>query len=242
MFIDLIKQADEIAKAAKELVDNKTEIQDEIKELLALPGDLVELYVLKVDTKLKAISPPCLPFYLDFNLKTKQASNHNGVYRICFNGEFYKNLGLRIMRIKYPAIDDMYKALEEAEFRYARIRGIKKGLNRVEKDIRKGSKRRNIPSSPVEDPVELMLTKISKRRIPTFTLKSDKTILAFQHYSPWATIKRFNPFDVEQIPAHQNIKSNSSSVRGMHKMKVVLINCHIEVKLSHNIIVISSLE
>ena len=211
--IDLLKKADEIAKAAKELVDNKTAIQDEIKELLALPGNLVELYVLKVDTQLKTISPPCLPFHLDFTLQTKQQTSHNGVYPICFNGEFYKNLGLRIMRIRYPAIDEMYKALEEAEFRYGRIRGIKKGLSRVEKDIEKESKRGSIPSQPIEDPVELMLTKISKRRIPTFTLKSDKTILAFQHYSPWATIKRADPFEIEPIFSQQNIRFNLSSVQ-----------------------------
>ena len=214
-FIDLIKQADGIATTAKELVNNKTEIQDEIKELLSLHGDLVELYILKVDTPLKTISPPCLPFHLDFTLKTKQRTSHNGVYPICFNGEFYKNLGHRIMRIRYPAIDDMYKALEEAEFSYTQIRSIKKGLSTVEKDIRKGSKRGNIPFSPVEDPVELMLTRISKRRIPAFTLKSDKTILAFKQYSPWATIKGSDPFEIEQISSHQNIKFNLSSVQGM---------------------------
>ena len=213
-FINLIQQGDEIAKSTKELVESKTEIQSEVNELLSLSGDLIELNILKVDTQLKTISPPCLPFHLDFTLKTKQPTSHNGVYPICFNGEFYKNLGLRVMRIKYPAIDEMYKALEEAEFRYARIRGIKKSLGRVEKDIKKESKRGSIPSLSEEDPVELMLTKIAKRRIPAFTLKSDKTILAFQHYSPWATIKRSDPFEIEPKFSHYDGKHNLTSIQG----------------------------
>ena len=158
-FIDVIKEAVEIAKAAMELVDNKTAIQNEIKELLSLSGNLGELYILKVDTQLRTISPPCLPFQLHFTLKTKQPTSHNAIYPICFNGEFYKNLGHRIMRIRYPEIDDMNKALEDAELRYARIRGIRNRLSRVEKDVRKGStrgnisKRGSIPFSPAEDPV-----------------------------------------------------------------------------------------
>ena len=209
--IELIKQADKIAKSTKQLVESKTDIQDEVNELLALPGDLVELNILKVDTQLKTISPPCLPFHLDFTLKTRQPTSHHGIYPICFNGEFYKNLGLRIMRIKYPAVDDMYKALEEAEFRYARIHGIKKSLSRVEMDVKKESKRGKIPSQTIEDPIELMLTKIAKRRIPTFTLRSDKTTLAFQHYSPWATIKRSDPFQLEPTFFHYDVKHNLSS-------------------------------
>ena len=213
-FIDLIEQGNEIARTTKEFVERKTDIQEEVNELLKLSGDLVELNVLKVDTKLTTITPPCLPFHLDFTLKTKQRTSHNGIYPICFNGEFYKNLGLRIMRIKYPVIDGMYKALEEAEFRYARIRGIRKSLSRVEKDIKKDSKRDSIPSSPVEDPVELMLTKIAKRRIPAFTLKSDKTTLAFQHYSPWATIKRSSPLEMESTFSNSDGKHNLTHIKG----------------------------
>jgi len=209
--IELIEQGDEVAKSTKELVESKTDIQDEVNELLTLSGDIVELNILKVDTQLKTISPPCLPFHLDFTLKTTQLSNHNGIYPICFNGEFYKNVGLRMMRVKYTAIDDMYKALEEAELRYRRIDGIKKSLSRVENDIKKESKRGSIPSSHVEDPVELMLTKIAKRRIPAFTLKSDKTTLAFQHYSPWATMQRSNPFEVRPEPPY--MKHNIAHLR-----------------------------
>ena len=216
--IQLIEEVDEIAKSAKYLVGNKTDIQDEVKELLTLSGDIVEINSLKVDTNLESISPPCLPFHLDFTLKTRKPSNHRVVHPICFNGEFYKNVGLRIMRMKYPAIDEMYKALEEAELRYARIGGIKKGLSRVEEDISKGSKRDSIPSAIHEDPIERMLTKMAKRRIPTFTLKSDKTVLAFHHYSPWATIKRSDPF--EMLPKHsQNVKFDASTYKGKFESK-----------------------
>ena len=194
--IELVKQAHEIAKTAKELVDSKTDIQGEVNELLTLSGDLVELNVLKVDTKLETISPPCLPFNLDFTLKTQEPTSHNGIYPICFNGEFYKNVGIRMMRMKYPEIDEMYKALEEAELRYARIAGIRKSLTRVEADIQTASKRGIVPTSSDDNPIDRMLTKISKRRIPTFTSKSDRAILAFHHYSPWAIIKRSDPFDM----------------------------------------------
>ena len=215
--IELMEQADEIANSAKELVEGKSDIQDEVKELLTLSGDLIELNVLRVETKLESISPPCLPFQLDFTIKTQEPSTHNGVHPICFNGEFYKNVGLRIMRMKYPAIDEMYKALEEAELRYARIEGIKKSLNRVQEEIRKAAKRDVIPSSG-EDPVERVLTKIAKRRIPTFTLKSDKTVLAFHHYSPWATIKRSDPVEMMSNSSH-NVKYNASSFKGNYESK-----------------------
>ena len=198
------------------MVESKTDIQDDVKEQLALAQDI---NVFKVDTQLKTISPPCLPFHLDFNLKTKQQTSHNGIYPICFNGEFYKNLCLRIMKIRYPAIDEMYKALEEAEFRYARIRGIKKGLSRVEKDISTTSKRGSILSQSKEVPVDVMLTKVARRRIPAFTLKSDKTTLAFQHCSPWATIKRHDPFEMEPTFSHQSIKFNFSSAQGMNHLR-----------------------
>ena len=188
--IDLIEQAADIAKSTKKLVDSKTDIHKELDSLLTLSGDLVELNVLKVDTNLEGITPPCLPFYLDLTLKTKTPTSHSGVFPICFNGEFYENVGIRMMRIKYPKIDEMYKTLEEAELRYSRISCIEKSLTRVETDIKKASKREVIPSPPVKDPIERMLIKISKRRIPAFTLKGDKTILAFHHYSPWATIRR----------------------------------------------------
>ena len=170
--------------------------------------------VLKVDTDLESISPPCLEFELNFSLKTAEVTAHNGVHPICFNGEFYKNVGLRIMRIKYPAIDGMYKALEEAELRYTRIKAIKKSLERVQTDIRKESKRGNVPSPPQEDSVENMLVKIAKRRIPAFTLQGDKTMLGFHHYSPWASIKRSNPFEMLSEPLY-HMKYDRSNLHGI---------------------------
>ena len=208
-----MKEANEIAKSAQELVESKTDIQDELNELLPILGDLVEINSLKVDTELESISPPCLPFQFDFTLKTTQQTSHNGVQRICFNGEFYKNVGVLIMRTKYPAVNEMYKALEEAELRYARIEAIRNNLVLVEEKF-KSSKRGSIPSEAEEDPVERMLTKMSKRRIPTFTVKGDRTVLAFHHYSPWATIKRSNPFEVDLVPSHR-MKYNTSSIQGM---------------------------
>ena len=178
--------------------------------------------MLKVDTDLESISPPCPPFQLDFTLKTARTTTHNGVFPICFNGEFYKNVGLRIIRVRYPAIDAMYKALEEAELRYARIGAIKKSLQRVQEDVRKESKRGKVSSPPEDDPVEGMLTKIAKRRIPTFTLKGDKTMLGFHHYSPWATIKRSNPFDLLSEPSYHRKYDRSN----LHGMAFYSLNCN----------------
>ena len=210
--ISLVEQADEIAKSAKELVDSKTNIQQEIDELLAIPNDIVELNNLKVDTDLESIAPPCLPFQMAFTVNTKEPTFHIGGFKICFNGEFYKNVGLRVMKVKYPAVDEMYKALEEAELRYANIGAIRKSLKVAEDEVH-SSKRGQIPLPNEEDPVERMLLKIAKRRIPKFTLKGDKTVLAFRHYSPWATIRRANPFEVESKGSIR-IKYNSSRIYG----------------------------
>ena len=212
--IALVEQADEIAKSAKELVDSKTNIQEEINELLAIPDDIIQLNNLKVNTDLEGISPPCLPFQMEFTVNTKQPTNHNGIFRICFNGEFYKNVGLRIMKIKYPVVNEMYKALEEAELRYAQIGAIRKSLKVAEDEVH-SSKRRKIPLPNEEDPVERMLLKIAKRRIPKFTLKGDKTVLAFHHYSPWAAIKRSYPFEVEEEPVIPT-KYNTSRIYGAY--------------------------
>ena len=204
------EEANEIAKSTKELVHSKTDIQDEVNELLSLPGDLVELNTLRVDTDLESISPPCLPFQLDFTIKTRQPKSHTIVHPICFNGEFYKNVGIRIVRVTYPVIDEMYKALEEAELRYATISAVRKNLELV-KDNVYSSKRDYILTPPEEDPMERMLTKITKRRIPNFTLKSDKTVLAFHHYSPWATVKRSHPFEVEPSPSYSTMNTSKFS-------------------------------
>ena len=212
--IELLQQADEIARETKELVESKTDIKDEVNGLLELSGDLADINILKVDVALEEIAPPCLPFQLDFTLKTAPPSAHNGNHLICFNGEFYKNVGLRMMRIKYPTIDEMYKALEEAELRYVRIASIKKSLARVEKDVCDSSKKGNIPSPPVHDPIEKMLVNMAKRRMPTFTVKEDRTVLAFNHYSPWATLKRSNPFEHEP-ESSRPMKYNAARFQGM---------------------------
>ena len=221
--ITLVEQADEIAKSAKELVDSKTNIQQEINELLAIQNDIVQLHALKVDTDLESIAPPCLPFHMAFTVNTKQPTSHNGVFKICFNGEFYKNVGLRIMKVKYPVVDEMYKALEEAELRYAQIGAIRKSLKVAEDEVH-SSKRDQIPFTSEEDPMERMLLKIAKRRIPKFTLKGDKTALAFRHYSPWATLRRANSFAVESkalIP----VKYNSSRIHGKCARMLMLMLC-----------------
>ena len=221
--ITLVEQADEIARSAKELVDSKTNIQQEINELLAIQNDIVQLHALKVDTDLESIAPPCLPFHMAFTVNTKQPTSHNGVFKICFNGEFYKNVGLRIMKVKYPVVDEMYKALEEAELRYAQIGAIRKSLKVAEDEVH-SSKRDQIPLPSEEDPMERMLLKIAKRRIPKFTLKGDKTALAFRHYSPWATLRRANSFEVEPkgpIPG----KYNSSRIHGKCARMYMLMLC-----------------
>ena len=222
--ITLVEEADEIAKSAKDLVYSRTDLQSEIDELLAIPEGLIQLHNLKVDTDLEGIVPPCLPFDMAFTVNTKEPTFHVGVFKICFNGEFYKNVGLRIMKVKYPVVDKMYKALEEAELRYAQIGAIRKSLKVAEDEVH-SSKRGQIPLPNEEDPVERLLLKIAKRRIPKFTLKGDKTVLAFRHYSPWATTRRANPFEVESkavIP----VKYNSSRIHGTFARMLMLCQCY----------------
>ena len=59
---------------------------------------LVQITSLLVDSPVDAIVPPCLPFQLAFTLNTRPAIHHSDNYDICFNGEFYKNVVVRILR------------------------------------------------------------------------------------------------------------------------------------------------
>ena len=85
--------------------------------------------------------------------------------------------------------------------RYYRAEGMKKSLANTEKelksdDYREATKRASIKgtSRSIHDPVVESMLRSSERRLPKFTTKGDKTILAFSHYSPWAVAQRMHPF------------------------------------------------
>eukprot|EP00112_Aurelia_sp_Birch-Aquarium-sp1_P001545 Seg1167.1 transcript_id=Seg1167.1/GoldUCD/mRNA.D3Y31 product="hypothetical protein" protein_id=Seg1167.1/GoldUCD/D3Y31 len=195
--VDLAQDAVDVATETKTLVDDKAAIDTELTSLLsqASSANLVQISSLSVDGEINDLLPPCLPFQLGFTLNTQPPITRSGEHDICFNGEFYVNLAKQILRLSYPSIDDLYTALEEAEMRYIRIKVIEKSLSRVNKDITKetSSKRGHI-SHPEHGIVERRLLKTAERKMPSFTTKGDHTVMAFTHYSPWATARRSNPF------------------------------------------------
>ena len=211
----LVREAVDIARKAKVIVDSSTNIETQITRLLeqADKDGLVQITSLLVDSPVDAIVPPCLPFQLAFTLNTRPAIHHSGNYDICFNGEFYKNVAVRILRSAYPSIDDMYKALEEAELRYVQIETVKKSLVRVNNDMTKEkSSRRFHVAHAKHDAVDRYLLKNAERRIPGFTTKGDHTVMAFAHYSPWAAIRRSIPFAT--VGKHASQKYNFTSLQG----------------------------
>ena len=213
----LVREAVDIARKAKVLVDGSTDIESQITRLLeqANKDSLVQITGLLVDSPVDVIVPPCLPFQLAFTLNTRPAIHHSGNYDICFNGEFYKNVAVRILRAAYPRIDEMYKALEEAELRYVQIETIKKSLDRVNNDMtEEKSSRRFHVSHAKHDVIDRYLLKNAERRIPRFTTKGDHTVMAFAHYSPWAAIRRSKPFAI--VGRHTIQKYNFTSLQGNH--------------------------
>ena len=215
--IELLKQANDIATETKELIDSKADIETELSDLLSQPdgSSLVEIRSLRIREDLTSLSPPCLPFQLSFELNSESERNGDSKQEICFNGEFYKNVGVQILRTSYPNVVELYKALEEAELRYAKINAIKKSLERVSHDIEQESTKRSKIIKPKRDLLEAQLLRLAERRIPRFTAKGDKTTMAFHYYSPWATAKRSNPFAGDFAAENIHQKYNHSSVEGM---------------------------
>ena len=214
--IELLKQAHDIATETKELVDNKADIETELSDILSQPdgSSLVEIRSLRIREDLTSLSPPCLPFQLSFELNAENERSGDSKEDICFNGEFYKNVGVQILRTSYPTVDELYKALAEAELRYTKINAIKKSLERVSLDIEKESTKRGKIIKPKRDLLEAQLLRLAERRIPRFTAKGDKTTMAFNYYSPWATAKRSNPFAGEFAAENIQQKYNHSAVEG----------------------------
>ena len=195
--VALAQEAVDVATDTKTLIDGKAAIDTELTSLLsqASSANLVQISSLSVDGEINDLLPPCLPFQLGFTLNTQPPITKNGQHDICFNGEFYMNVAKQILRSSYPSIDELYTALEEAEMRYIRIAVIKKSLTRVNDDITKetSSKRGHI-AHPEHGIIERRLLKTAERKMPAFTTKGDHTVMAFTHYSPWATARRSNPF------------------------------------------------
>ncbi len=222
--IALIDEAVEIADSAKTMIEEKTDLEGELSALLVKPAEsqLITFNLLKVDSPLKDIKAPCLPFNMDFVLKTETPKSYRGQHDICFNGEFFKNVGVQVLRSVYPVVAAMYKALEEAELRYVRINGIKKSLAKTEKLMKSSVQPRPLPNkrsiiseqdTPALDLTEAQLTKIAKKRLPRFTTKGDHTMMAFRHYSPWAVAKRSRPFASVKTPKPAK-NYNASSLKG----------------------------
>ena len=117
-------------------------------------------------------------------------------------------------------MDALYKALEEAELRYSRINEIKKSTDRADKKMRTerkmDEKRSKIGagSNPVYNAIEGQLEWTTERRMPCFTTQSDRTMMGFMHYSPWAVAERSHPF-ASYKPSESEIKYNPKSIKGL---------------------------
>ena len=210
--IPIIEKSKEIASDTKIFIEEKTNIEEELAALLATTGQLATINKLSVNAPLEDLTGPCLPFDLDFVLNMAPPIAHKGNYDICFNGEFYQNLGAVMLRTSFPKVDDMYTALDEAEVRYVNINGTEKSLARAKKQMKEdsSSKRSHVHSHDhtAEDAIVSSLTRSAKRQLPKFTVKSDKTVMAFTHYSPWALTARHNPFDAVKLPKRFAVYSN----------------------------------
>ena len=102
----IVTEGKEIAEKAKEMVDEKTDFEDKITQLLAQASDktLATINQLKVEALVNDLKPPCLPFDIDFTLHTTPVIQYTGKHDICFNGEFYTNVGTRILRSSFPKV------------------------------------------------------------------------------------------------------------------------------------------
>ena len=180
-----------------------------------MKAGFMEVTTLSVDSKLTEIIPPCLPFLLTFHMDTKPITRHSDTHKLCFNGEFKKNVAKTILRSAFSSFDELYKLLEEAELRYVQIETVKKSLDRVNDDMttEKSSRRGHIEHAK-HDVVNRYLLKKAERKMPSFTTKSDHTVMAFTHYSPWAAIRRSKPFAA--LGGHTDQKYNFTSLQGTH--------------------------
>eukprot|EP00794_Sanderia_malayensis_P008627 gene8627-9557_t len=237
-FVAVLEEAKSVATETKTMIEEKTNIDADITKLLAMadPANMVTVSRVVVEEDIAVPHPPCLPFQMRFTINAQGQRQQDGTYDVCFNGEFYKNLGVRMLRVSYPQINAMYKALEEAELRYARLRGIDKSLKRVMEDIEKdqntpppqdtaSGRRRSETGEMQSDPAERRLERIAKRILPRFTSMNDKTQMGFVHYSPWAVARRSEPFIYAEKSSDLGGAFNMSILHGhssCHKIKKVV--------------------
>eukprot|EP00794_Sanderia_malayensis_P021371 gene21371-23454_t len=237
-FVAVLEEAKSVATETKTMIEEKTNIDADITKLLAMadPANMVTVSRVVVEEDIAVPHPPCLPFQMRFTINAQGQRQQDGTYDVCFNGEFYKNLGVRMLRVSYPQINAMYKALEEAELRYARLRGIDKSLKRVMQDIEKdqnapppqdtaSARRRSETGEMQSDPAERQLERIAKRILPRFTSMNDKTQMGFVHYSPWAVARRSEPFIYAEKFSDLGGAFNMSTLHGhssCHKIKKVV--------------------
>eukprot|EP00794_Sanderia_malayensis_P008626 gene8626-9556_t len=237
-FVALLEEAKSVATDTKAMIEEKTNIDVDITKLLAMadPANMVTVSRIVVEEDIAVPHPPCLPFQMRFTINAQGQQQQDGTYDVCFNGEFYKNLGVRMLRVSYPQINAMYKALEEAELRYTRLRGIDKSLKRVMEDIEKdqnapppqdtaSARRRSETGEMQSDPAERQLERIAKRTLPKFTSMNDKTQMGFVHYSPWAVARRSEQFIYADRSPDLGGAFNMSTLHGYsscHKIKKVI--------------------
>ena len=102
--IDVINEAKTMATDVKAMIDDKTSIGEDIDALLATSGDLAVISRVLLEGDIKEFSPPCLSFKLSFAMNTGSRAPHEGTYDVCFNGEFYENLGIEMLKDSYPQV------------------------------------------------------------------------------------------------------------------------------------------
>ena len=110
--------------------------------------------------------------------------------------------------------------MEEAELRYVQIEEIKKSALRSNKKMRTDKKiderkkshiKKNVET--VYDSIEKQLLEMTERRMPMFTTRSDRTMMGFLHYSPWAVARRSHPF-ASVKKSDSSIKYKPESIQG----------------------------
>ena len=159
------------------------------------------------------MKPPCLTFSYSYTINIDSSLERESVSEFCFNGEFFANIAAKILRDSFPSIDKFYKATEEAELFFSKIKNIRNVMETIKQGNAPSSKRSDMVKQE-KDLAQQKMTKIAKRRIPKFTVKGDRTVMAFKHYSPWATAKR-SQFAFMKYNTAQNKSFDVSSLRGI---------------------------
>ncbi len=123
--IAVLEEAKDIAEQTRQMIEDNTHFGSDINQLLEKQHteNMATIWSVTVDENISELVPPCLPFNLHFKIEAPGQTIYDDKYDVCFNGEFYQNMATKMLRVAYSDIDKMYKALEEAELRYAKIKG-----------------------------------------------------------------------------------------------------------------------